>query len=243
MCNERGLTATEFRILTILEELGGVFNLTQMAEACELSRRTLQRLVPKLVNRGLLRRESRTTYAMPTTQSGVTDCHTCPPIGGDNLSPLPPNGGDSLSPLPPIGGDNLSQLETGTVSALKTYNPGNPDNQGNQDKEKENIEKKKKISLSKPAKRNTSMPKGWQPTDNHRKLAAKLNVDMDECVPRFTDYHMARGSKFIDWNRAFNTWLRNAPKYNPELTPRTAATPIDPGFLAWQAKHHGATAQ
>ena len=33
-------------------------------------------------------------------------------------------------------------------------------------------------------------------------------------LDEFLDYHIAKGSKFKDWSRAYNTWINNAKKYN-----------------------------
>lgn len=62
-------------------------------------------------------------------------------------------------------------------------------------------------------KRATQLPADWQPTDKHRELARELGVDVDRERPQFEDHHAAKGSAFKDWDRAFNTWLRNAQKF------------------------------
>ena len=33
---------------------------------------------------------------------------------------------------------------------------------------------------------------------------------------RFKDYHLARGTRFVDWRAAWRTWSRNAAKFEPD---------------------------
>ena len=64
-------------------------------------------------------------------------------------------------------------------------------------------------------KRATALSGEWRPTDSHLELAGRLGVDMEAEADQFRDHHAARGSTFLDWGRAFNTWLRNAQKFHP----------------------------
>ena len=63
------------------------------------------------------------------------------------------------------------------------------------------------------AKRATQFPDGWKPNDNHRKIAAEVGADADDQAQRFEDHHVAKGSTFKDWDRAFNNWLRNSASF------------------------------
>lgn len=62
-------------------------------------------------------------------------------------------------------------------------------------------------------KRATQLPDDWQPNERHRELATSLGVDLDRERQQFEDHHAAKGSTFKDWDRAFNTWLRNAQEF------------------------------
>lgn len=57
------------------------------------------------------------------------------------------------------------------------------------------------------------LPEDFEPSDAHRKLAAKLCVSLDSELPSFRDHHLARGNTMLDWGRALNTWIRNAAKF------------------------------
>ncbi|EBL0670730.1 helix-turn-helix domain-containing protein, partial [Salmonella enterica] len=66
---------------------------------------------------------------------------------------------------------------------------------------KEPLERKKKPS---------SMPEGFSPSASHQKMAEEFGISLQDEFDKFTDHHLSKGSKFIDWSRALNTWLRNA---------------------------------
>jgi hypothetical protein len=58
------------------------------------------------------------------------------------------------------------------------------------------------------------MPPDWAPRSDELALAKTLGVDPTRELAAFRDHHDARGSRFVDWNAAFRTWLRNAVKFN-----------------------------
>lgn len=62
--------------------------------------------------------------------------------------------------------------------------------------------------------RRTQMPAGFTPHNDHERLASELGVDLDQAFRAFTDYHISKGSAFVDWGRALNTWLRNEHKFS-----------------------------
>lgn len=57
------------------------------------------------------------------------------------------------------------------------------------------------------------MPQGFEPKESHRIMATNLGVELAEEFVAFSDFHKSKGSRFIDWDKAFNTWLRNARKF------------------------------
>ena len=81
------------------------------------------------------------------------------------------------------------------------------------EKEKEKI-KSKSVGAKAPASRATQLPKDFQPNEQHHRLAKELGVDLQNCFAVFCDHHASKGNTFKDWNRAFNTWLRNEVKFN-----------------------------
>ena len=61
------------------------------------------------------------------------------------------------------------------------------------------------------------MPEGWTPKDSHKAKARDLGLNLSAEAEAFADFHVARGNRFADWDRAFHTWLRNATKYGPAV--------------------------
>lgn len=62
-------------------------------------------------------------------------------------------------------------------------------------------------------KRASQMPEAFAPKDRHRTLAVELGVDLASEFEVFKDHHLSHGSKFMDWDRALNKWLRNAREF------------------------------
>lgn len=57
------------------------------------------------------------------------------------------------------------------------------------------------------------LPETWQPTARQREVAQQSALDLDDQVRRFRNHHAARGTQFVSWDRAFDTWLDNAPRF------------------------------
>lgn len=66
---------------------------------------------------------------------------------------------------------------------------------------------------SPPKNRKRDLPEGWAPNEAHAKKAKEVGADVAFEAGQFTDYHLARGNKFVDWNRAFSNWLGNIKKF------------------------------
>ncbi|EBI3276644.1 helix-turn-helix domain-containing protein [Salmonella enterica] len=119
--------------------------------------------------------------------------------------------------------DNAQQIppESGGAGAdPRTYHSFEP--------VKEPLERKKKPS---------SMPEGFSPSASHQKMAEEFGISLQDEFDRFTDHHLSKGSKFIDWSRALNTWLRNARGFqksracNSFSRPSSAITVSKTGYV------------
>ena len=90
------------------------------------------------------------------------------------------------------------------------------------------------------SERATQMPKDYKPNENFAERFPDLSIE-DE-FEAFCDYHLARGSKFKDWDRAFGTWCRNAVRFakpktvvhKQELKPAAEG----PGKREWAKQMH-----
>jgi len=66
------------------------------------------------------------------------------------------------------------------------------------------------------AKRATSLPHGWIPSERNVADAYKKNFTDEEIsheADRFRDYHVSRGTTFKDWDAGWRTWLGNARRF------------------------------
>lgn len=62
--------------------------------------------------------------------------------------------------------------------------------------------------------RATRMPNDLTWNNGHALKAGAKGVDVEVEFQKFTDHHLANGSTFVDWDRAFHSWLNRA---RPEL--------------------------
>ena len=161
-------------------------------------------------------------YTVTTHSKLAKEKHPCRPLPetgtlvfkaeqeqqGKNRYPLPETG---RGPLPETG--TLGpQPETGTLvyesTSKSTSDAVAPENQPS-------------ASPLKPKGKFSDFPKDFQPNDANRALASKLGLDIKESRDAFEDYHIHKGDRSREWNRAFNGWLRNARKFGrPQKPPQ-----------------------
>lgn len=126
---------------------------------------------------------------------------------------------DNAQQIPPESGGAGADLG-GAGAAPRTYHSFEP--------VKEPLERKKKPS---------SMPEGFSPSASHQKMAEEFGISLQDEFDKFTDHHLSKGSKFIDWSRALNTWLRNARGFqksracNSFSRPSSAITVSKTGYV------------
>ena len=72
--------------------------------------------------------------------------------------------------------------------------------------------------IEKPPKakkpRAMQMPQGWKPHDAHRAKCSSLGLNPTTLAEEFENHHVSKGNMFVDWDRAFFTWIGNAKKFN-----------------------------
>lgn len=59
----------------------------------------------------------------------------------------------------------------------------------------------------------TALPPDWEPIASHREKALVNRLDLDVERESFRNHHLAKGSRFVDWNAAFHTWLGKALEF------------------------------
>jgi hypothetical protein len=75
----------------------------------------------------------------------------------------------------------------------------------NKDKRKEHLQKR---DASK-----TAISKNFTPNENHAKLANQFDLKLERERDSFIDYYKAHGKRMINWNSAFNNWLRKSSEF------------------------------
>ncbi|WDW61339.1 helix-turn-helix domain-containing protein [Salmonella enterica subsp. enterica serovar Uganda] len=200
-----------------------------IADQCEVSRSTVKSHIRALEDMGLLKREFRRKGEL--NQSNVFY------LTLDNAQQIPPESGGAGADRGGAGADRCgagadrcgagadrggagADLGGGAGAAPRTYHSFEP--------VKEPLERKKKPS---------SMPEGFSPSASHQKMAEEFGISLQDEFDKFTDHHLSKGSKFIDWNRALNTWLRNARGFqksracNSFSRPSSAITVSKTGYV------------
>jgi hypothetical protein len=60
----------------------------------------------------------------------------------------------------------------------------------------------------------TAFPERFEISDDLCKWCLAQHTEANLHYEAFKDYHSSKGSRFIDWNAAFRTWVRNAAKFS-----------------------------
>ena len=59
----------------------------------------------------------------------------------------------------------------------------------------------------------TPIPANWKPSDSHASKARELGLDLQWQADQFRDKNLAKDNRYVDWDKAFFTWLRNAARF------------------------------
>jgi hypothetical protein len=149
-----------------------------LAQETEQSVRTVQRQLADLETKGLIKRVHR---ARSDGNGRTSDRYFLLGVQGVNLSP------DNLSRK----GSLTRQMEgglhdTGVVGTIKEPS---------------------KDTSRKPKPKPHTFPEGWTPTQAHQEYGHRHQVNLSFAAEQFENWHRGKGSEFVDWDRAFTTWL------------------------------------
>lgn len=81
------------------------------------------------------------------------------------------------------------------------------------------------------AARATQMPAGWKPSAAAMAFARDRGFDAEHLFEHFRDHHQSKGTKFIDWDAAYRTWVRNQRRYDPRNAPKPAQGGLPFGII------------
>ncbi len=206
-----------------------------IADHCECSKSAVKEHISALIKLGLMTKENRVGVNNGKgNTSNVYRLHlTSTPVPPESTPPVPPKSTPvppkSTPPVPPKSTPPVPPKST-TVPPKSTppVPPAGTRTSHSFEPVKEPLDNKKKLS---------SMPEGFSPSASHQKMAEEYGISLQEEFDKFTDHHISKGSKFIDWNRALNTWLRNAKGFqksrpsNSFSKPSSAITVSKTGYV------------
>ncbi|ELJ9161586.1 helix-turn-helix domain-containing protein [Salmonella enterica] len=189
-----------------------------IADHCECSKSAVKEHISALIKLGLMTKENRVGVNNGKgNTSNVYRLHLTSTPVPPKSTPVPPKstgGSPKSTPVPPESTPPVPPAGTRTSHSFEPV--------------KEPLDNKKKLS---------SMPEGFSPSASHQKMAEEYGISLQEEFDKFTDHHISKGSKFIDWNRALNTWLRNAKGFqksrpsNSFSKPSSAITVSKTGYV------------
>jgi hypothetical protein len=143
----------------------------------------------------------------------------------------------SLEEIPERSKERYLSATTGTRERTRAHAgaQGNTRAPAMKEGRKEGEGEGESTPAGKPAKRATSLPADFRPTDKHLELAAELGVDLRREWPKFCDHHAAKGTTFKDWGRALNTWIRNSVDFG-KVRPIHSGGPNPDAWMARRPK-------
>jgi hypothetical protein len=122
---------------------------------------------------------------------------------------------------PPLTSTERSRKRRGNRNVMqRDATDATPGNACNAREERRGEEKRGSVSPSGDGatqrtteKRKTAIPDGWKPNEKHIQLASGLGVSLAAEAEKFREGALANGRRYVDWNLAFNTWLRRVPDF------------------------------
>jgi hypothetical protein len=79
---------------------------------------------------------------------------------------------------------------------------------------KEEIGEGRAVRKSRAQPKGVPMPNDWHPKPAHVELCRQQHVPLPEIEATFRDTTGAKGAVYADWDRGFNTYIRNYHKFN-----------------------------
>ena len=204
----------DFRLLIALAErasddgTGAWPSVSWLAKRMNRSTRSVLRGLERLKEQGLIR---------PGDQELVSHyAANRRPVVYDVI--MSSNGGDKTVTSEPVRGDSSDHLGvtpdvTQTVpSLLRKETVG--EKPSDADASALNLDV---APVLRPKRKTTALPDDWAPSGKHHQLSMELGFTRDRTkheAEQFRDRALAKGERYLDWDAAFRTWLRNAKKFD-----------------------------
>jgi hypothetical protein len=72
----------------------------------------------------------------------------------------------------------------------------------------------------------STLPADWKLTDKLIAYAVERGLDAQAMADKFTGHHVAKGSKFANWDAAFQNWCRTEVSFRAKRAPQPKAKPM-----------------
>lgn len=206
----RGLTATEVGVYTMLlcriyEENGPVeYNTVRLSAYCGIRESALVKAIDRLV-----------VLAKLTVQDGMLSNPRAMKEIEARETKLKNN---SRAGKASAEKRQQNQSESAT-DVQRTFNHTDTDT----DKKKEEA-----LASSKKPTKSSKLPEGWTLPVEWREAAIEKGLtgpEADHEGVQFANHHQARGSRMVDWRKAWGTWVGNHVKWNASKPKRVQIVP------------------
>ncbi|WP_413498917.1 helix-turn-helix domain-containing protein [Buttiauxella gaviniae] len=176
-----------------------------IADHCECSKSAVKEHIATLIKLGFMTKENR--VGVNNGKGNTSNVYylnlSANPVPSESTPPVPPKSIGGSPKSTPVPSESTPPVPPAGTRTSHSFEPV-----------KEPLGEKKKCSV---------MPEGFKPCESHQKMADKLGVSLQEEFEKFTDHHLSKNSKFVDWSRALNTWLRNAKGFQRGFPATTGA--------------------
>ncbi len=120
----------------------------------------------------------------------------------------------TLYPYIPVRLIRTGSLKTSTFHPY-TYKDIIKDN----NKDIYNATKKEKVkkevkAKAKARKRKHDIPSEFTVTETQQKKCNEYGINSSDLVNEFDNHHSSKGTQFVDWSKAFSTWITNHIRFN-----------------------------
>lgn len=174
-------------------------SLSTIATKANVDRRTVMRCLGKLEVSGELERVS---HGGRSGNGGASNQYVVRPEVGH-------------LPAPKVGASD-PHLADSEVGASDTKVGANETKVGAQCPPNRKEPPEPRAFAAPPPKTATAAPLTFEVTDDMLAWASRngITVDLKWETEKFLDHHAAKGSKMVDWQRAWNNWMRNSKDFN-----------------------------
>jgi len=204
-------------------------SITNIADHCEISIRSVQNHISALQEMGLI------TVINRRTETGLNQSNVFKiSLNKTGANAAGSGAGDSKTGANAAGsgaGDSpvvVQELHPEPITLL-TYQEPISEPLGKTDPATQNY--LKRMGMTSPSEIQIPFPKNFTPNAENQSIALEKGVNVQEELIKFRDYAESMGAKKQSWHKAFNNWLRNARPAQVKPTHQSAIQVTKSGYV------------